>query len=469
MLSNCLQIEMKEEEICKLEEQVAAEQANWVLKNSELTNALRESEERCDEKNQIITNLQKMLASLKNLEDETVMVEDRLETSSTTENARELILKKDLEPGFAACPEDNWINAVSRDKFTITSKIVMLQSIHEGYPSGNAKVELKRTQLLLTGSEGKVKLLSEMVAKIRKNRSDNRSEAGSINEKLETLSVLPKQEQDCTLLKAMLFSLDKENADLQHQLLQMEADSIALKSAIVNLQSELQDSRQQRSEEVTALVSQLHVSDRHIFKLECQSVELRDAMQRQAVAFGALYEQLQKQESSQMLEEEKTELIACRKKAEKYQSKLRKLKSQVESLHQELERMEPLRKEIVLIYEELHASRSSAEIAAEETERLRSLVEDLEWSRNQLQEEVKRKQCAIEALEEHLLKSQQSKLQCQEELHLCEQKAEVNKTRAQEKQVEVEILGKSVEELENTVYALESQVREDEILGLFFP
>jgi hypothetical protein len=36
--------------------------------------------------------------------------------------------------------------------------------------------------------------------------------------------------------------------------------------------------------------------------------------------------------------------------------------------------------------------------------------------------------------------------------------AEMNKTQAEEKQVEVEILGRSVEELENTVYALESQV-----------
>lgn len=36
--------------------------------------------------------------------------------------------------------------------------------------------------------------------------------------------------------------------------------------------------------------------------------------------------------------------------------------------------------------------------------------------------------------------------------------AELNKIRAEEKQVEVDILGKSVEELENTVYALESQV-----------
>lgn len=41
----------------------------------------------------------------------------------------------------------------------------------------------------------------------------------------------------------------------------------------------------------------------------------------------------------------------------------------------------------------------------------------------------------------------------------------MNKTRAEEKQVEVEILGRSVEELENTVYALESQVCKD--AGLF--
>ncbi len=46
-------------------------------------------------------------------------------------------------------------------------------------------------------------------------------------------------------------------------------------------------------------------------------------------------------------------------------------------------------------------------------------------------------------------------------LFLCEQMADLSKTRADEKQVEAEILGRSVEELENTVYALESQVCED--------
>jgi chromosome segregation ATPase len=325
------------------------------------------------------------------------------------EDSRQLMNEqKDLGPEFAACSEENWVNVLARDKFT-KSKIVVLQSVCEGYPVAKNKVELTRTQVLLRGSEGKVKLLSEMVARIQKTRSeDHQSGAGSV----------PKGEQDCHILKAMVFSLDKENADLQHQLLEREAASTALKSTIANLQRELQETSHQRSEEVSALVSQLHVSDRHIFKLECQSVELRDAMQRQAVAFKTL----QKQDLS--LQEE---LMGCRKKAERYQAKARKLKSQVD-------------------------------VAADETERLRSLVEDLERSRGQLQEEVKRKQCAVQALEEHLLKSQQSKLQCQEELHLCEKKAEVNQTQAQEKQVEVEILRKSVEELENTVFALESQV-----------
>jgi cell division septum initiation protein DivIVA len=77
------------------------------------------------------------------------------------------------------------------------------------------------------------------------------------------------QEHDCHILKAMVFSLDKENADLQHQLLEREAASIALKSTVANLQRELQETNHQRSEEVSALVSQLHVSARHIFKLEC--------------------------------------------------------------------------------------------------------------------------------------------------------------------------------------------------------
>jgi hypothetical protein len=38
------------------------------------------------------------------------------------------------------------------------------------------------------------------------------------------------------------------------------------------------------------------------------------------------------------------------------------------------------------------------------------------------------------------------------------QNAELSRTRAEEKQIEAEILGRSVVELESTVYALESQV-----------
>ncbi|KAG0602290.1 hypothetical protein M758_10G004500 [Ceratodon purpureus] len=443
------QINMKEESIVKLKEQAAADLSNWVLENPDPKVALREADERSVEKNQVITNLETILESLKNPENKTA-TKEILGESRTTEDARQLVGQKDLKPEFSACSEVNCIDVAARDKCTMP-KIVVLQSICEGYPSAKTKVELARTQVLLTGSEGKVKLLSELVAKVRKNKSEDRCKAGSVNEKQGCFSVVPKEERGCNILKAMMFSLDKENADLQHQLLETEANSTVLKSTIENLQRELQESSHQRNEEVAALVSQLHVSDRHIFKLECQSVELRDAMQRQAVAFGALYEQLQKQEG-------KAELVACRKKEERYEAKSRKLKSQVEALQQELEKMQPLREEIVLIYEELYTSRTSADMATQETERLRRLVEDLERNIGQLQEDVKRKQCAIEALEEHLLKSEQSKLQCQQELQLCEQKAAVNKTRAQEKQVEVEILGKTVEELENTVYALESQV-----------
>ena len=368
-----------------------------------------------------------------------------------------------------------------------------------------------------------------------------------IEEKEMTLNVL-KEEQE--YLKTMVFSLDTENAELQQQLLELEADSTALKSTIANLQRELDDSNRQLSQDVNVLVERLQESTRHISELECQRTELRDEMQRQAVSFAALYEQLQKQEKFEdmvrvdeckaaenkevlkILEEEKAELkfMVERLDAEMmaHQAESRQ---EVRALHLELENQKLQLKDVsevrakldadlalktdetTVVSRELHLLKISAEKLARETEMLRSLVEKLECNRIHLEEQLRSEGDARSKVNE--LEAERDKLQddlnlFMEQLEMiqaiaderdvvafearkvvldislysylymclnlsffckwwiityrdlsCEQIAEAKKTLADEKQVEVEILGRSVEELENTVYALESQVCED--------
>ncbi|KAG0565723.1 hypothetical protein KC19_7G010200 [Ceratodon purpureus] len=333
-----------------------------------------------------------------------------------------------------------------------------------------------------------------------------------IEEKEMTLNVLQEEKE---YLKTMVFSLDTENAELQQQLLDFEADSTALKSTISNLQRELDDSNRQRSEDVALLDEQLKESTRHISELECQRKELRDEMQRQAVSFAALYEQLQKQENIenmvrtdeckaaenkevlQILEEEKAELkfMVERLDAEMmaHQAESKQLQLQVRALQDELDYQKLQLKDVLdvrakletdlarksdetaVVSRELHLLRTSAEKLARETENLRNLVGELERDRIHLEGELR---CAgdsrskVDELEMEKDKLQDDLNLFMEQLEMIQaiaderdvaaaeahKMAEVNKTLAEEKQVEVEILGRSVEELENTVYALESQV-----------
>ncbi|XP_024397560.1 kinesin-like protein KIN-12D isoform X2 [Physcomitrium patens] len=313
-----------------------------------------------------------------------------------------------------------------------------------------------------------------------------------IEEKEMTLNVL-KEEQE--YLKTMVFSLDTEKSELQQQLLDLEADATALRSTIANLERELHDSNRRRCEDVDALVEQLQESTRHICDLEVQRTDLREEMQRQAVLFAELYEQLQKQESLaeaeranegradenkyvlQMLEQEKAELKTMVERLDTeimaHQVESKQLKTQVEALKSDLALKTV---ETVRINEELDQLRGVVEFSERETKILRDLVEDFKSSRSRLEEQLQYSTDAsilkVEQLEAerdkfqddlHLFMGQLEEIQKladQRDIAASEarQVAELNKIRAEEKQVEVDILGKSVEELENTVYALESQV-----------
>jgi chromosome segregation ATPase len=289
-----------------------------------------------------------------------------------------------------------------------------------------------------------------------------------IEEKEMTLNVL-KEEQE--YLKTMVFSLDTENAELQQQLLDFEADSSAFKSTIANLQRELDDSNRQRSQDVAGLAEQLQESTRHISELECQRKELRDEMQRQAVSFAALYEQLQKQERLedlvrtdeckaveneevlQVLEEEKAELkfMVERLDAEMMacQSESKQLKRQVQALQQELEHEKLQLKDVsevratleadlarktdetAVVSRELHLLRISAEKLARETEKLRSLVEELERNRVLLEEQLQCVRDARSNVEE--LEAEKDKLQG--DLNLFMEQLEMNQAIGKEQDV----------------------------------
>lgn len=267
-----------------------------------------------------------------------------------------------------------------------------------------------------------------------------------IEEKEMTLSVL-KEEQE--YLKTMVFSLDTENAELQQQLLDFEADSTALKSAMANLQRELDDSNRQRSQDVAGLTEQQQESTRHVAELECQRKELREEMELQAVAFAALYEQFQKQERLadtartdeckaaernevlQILEEEKAELKSMVERLDAegmtHEAESKELQLVVQALQRELEHQklhlegvsevrakmeaELARKsdETAVVSRELHLLRNSAETLARETEMLRNLVGELESDRVHLEGELRRAGDATSKVE--ALEAEKGKLQ----------------------------------------------------------
>ena len=294
-----------------------------------------------------------------------------------------------------------------------------------------------------------------------------------IEEKDTTLSVLKEEQEE---LKTMVFGLETQNAELQEQLMEAEAKVAALESTIGNLQTKIQESNDRQDEEVRILAEQLKESAQHITDLECHRLELREEMQRQAIAFAELYEQLQKQESDlegeartiaskvaeekevlQTLEEEKAqlkymverldaELTVYEEKATSAESslaELERLRLEMEGLQEELHKMESLQEkidaqntmldtlsqqraqleenlesknqELIVLGEELEAMKISADSALQESEKLRDQVEQLQMKAFALEEDLVRKRASIKVLEAELNRVEETMARCLEE------------------------------------------------------
>ncbi|XP_024367331.1 kinesin-like protein KIN-12F isoform X4 [Physcomitrium patens] len=370
-------------------------------------------------------------------------------------------------------------------------------------------------------------------------------------EKDNTLSVLKEEQEQ---LKTMVFNLEVEKSELQEQLQEAQIKTKALESTIEHLQK----SDDHWIAEVQSLEEQLEESARHVSELENHRMELREEMQRQAVAFAELHEQLQKQECAlegearalsnkaaaewevlHTLQEEKAELKSMverldaeltvyeekASRAERSQAEIERLQREMEGLQKELLRIESLQNEIEVqngkldtisfqrskleadlaskneelsrISEELKTTRASADMVAHESLELKCQVQELLEKVSALEEEITRKRIAIKNLEAELSTVQETMARCLEDASVdmreleierdnlqmelsalteqlqatqalsdeqaalaveASQNAELTRARAEEKQAEAEILGRSIVELESTVYALESQL-----------
>ena len=294
-----------------------------------------------------------------------------------------------------------------------------------------------------------------------------------IEEKDTTLSVLKEEQEE---LKTMVFGLETQNAELQEQLMEAEAKVASLESTIGNFQAKIQESDDRQDEEVRILAEQLKESAQHITDLECHRLELREEMQRQAIAFAELYEQLQKQECDlegeartiaskvaeekevlQTLEEEKAqlkymverldaELTVYEEKATSAESslaELERLRLEMEGLQGELHKIESLQEkidaqntmldtlsqqraqleenlesknqELIVLGEELEAMKINADSALQESETLRDQVEQLQMKTFALEEDLVRKRASIKVLEAELNRVEETMARCLEE------------------------------------------------------
>ena len=294
-----------------------------------------------------------------------------------------------------------------------------------------------------------------------------------IEEKDTTLSVLKEEQEE---LKTMVFGLETQNAELQEQLMEAEAKVASLESTIGNFQTKIQESNDRQDEEVRILAEQLKESAQHITDLECHRLELREEMQRQAIAFAELYEQLQQQECDlegeartiaskvaeekevlQTLEEEKAqlkymverldaELTVYEEKATSAESslaELERLRLEMEGLQEELHKIESLQEkidaqnkmldtlsqqraqleenleskneELTVLGEELEAMKTSADSALQESEKLRDQVEQLQMKAFALEEDLVRKRASIKVLEAELNRVEETMARCLEE------------------------------------------------------
>jgi kinesin family protein 15 len=227
---------------------------------------------------------------------------------------------------------------------------------------------------------------------------------------------------------------------------------------------------------VTTLADQLEERNQHVSELECQRMELREEMQRQAIAFASLHEQLQRQDCSlegeaksiaikvseekevlRTLEEEKAELKSMVERldaevrffeqkaaaVETSMAEMEHIRLDRESLQVKLNCVEVLQLELDiqnnklstmaeqrsnleasltqktvefnLITEELNTIRASAASVTQESEHLKEQVGDLEAKALSLEQDLLKKQQAIDCLEAELIMVEENMACCLED------------------------------------------------------
>ncbi|CAK9267106.1 unnamed protein product [Sphagnum jensenii] len=294
-----------------------------------------------------------------------------------------------------------------------------------------------------------------------------------VKEKDDTLNLLKEEREH---LKSMVEGLESEVLEWQQRCLEAETALKEKVRTIADLQSEIDESHERLGEQVTTLADQLEERNQHVSELECQRMELREEMQRQAIAFASLHEQLQRQDCSlegeaksiaikvseekevlRTLEEEKAELKSMverldaevrffeRKAAdvETSMAEMERIRLDRESLQVKLNCVEVLQLELDiqnsklstmaeqrsnleasltqktvefnLITEELNTIRASAASVTQESEHLKEQVGDLEAKALSLEQDLLKKQQAIDCLEAELVTVEENMARCLED------------------------------------------------------
>jgi len=294
-----------------------------------------------------------------------------------------------------------------------------------------------------------------------------------VKEKDDTLNLLKEEREH---LKSMVESLESEVLEWQQRCLEAETALKEKVRTIADLQSEIDESHERLGEQVTTLADQLEEKNQHVSELECQRMELREEMQRQAIAFASLHEQLQRQDCSlegeaksiaikvseekevlRTLEEEKAELKSMVERldaevrffeqkaaaVETSMAEMEHIRLDRESLQVKLNCVEVLQLELDiqnsklstmaeqrsnleasltqktvefnLITEELNTIRASAASVTQESEHLKEQVGDLEVKALSLEQDLLKKEQAIDCLEAELITVEENMARCLED------------------------------------------------------
>ncbi|KAG0606203.1 hypothetical protein M758_9G122000 [Ceratodon purpureus] len=286
-------------------------------------------------------------------------------------------------------------------------------------------------------------------------------------------------------------------------------------SELENHRMELRDEMQRQAGSFAELYEQLRKQEG---SLEGEARGISNKVAAEKEILHTLQEE--KAELKKIVERLDAELSVYEKNAESSQTEVERLQLEMECLRKEflqkeinlqnvnLDNMSLERskleadiavknKELTVLGEELESKKTLADLAAHESQELKGQVDDLLSKASALEEEVTRKMTAINALKTELLAVEENMARCLEDASVdlkeleierdnlqnelrtlseqlqeaqaladeqtaiaseARQYAELSRARAEEKQIEAEILGRSVVELESTVYALESQL-----------